>query len=81
MISGATFAVAGALTFHIKCRTAVVFNNDMQTWDEQWKSGNISFHIQQVNTSLSKYLGLLIEDGTSPKVAKRVLVPIKKCVA
>eukprot|EP00291_Cryptomonas_curvata_P015780 CAMPEP_0172151824 /NCGR_PEP_ID=MMETSP1050-20130122/463_1 /TAXON_ID=233186 /ORGANISM="Cryptomonas curvata, Strain CCAP979/52" /LENGTH=189 /DNA_ID=CAMNT_0012820011 /DNA_START=82 /DNA_END=648 /DNA_ORIENTATION=- len=77
VISGATFAVAGALTFHIKSKTAVVFSDDMQTWDERWKSGNISFHIQQVNTSLSKYLGLLMEDGiSSPKVVKRVLVPL-----
>ena len=77
VISGATFAVAGALTFNFKSKTAVVLNDDMQTWDERWKSGNISFHIQQVNTSLSKYIGLLIEDGiSSPKVAKRVLVPL-----
>jgi hypothetical protein len=75
LISGATFAVAGALTLQIK--SSIVYNDDMQTWDERWRTGNISFHVHQVNESLSKYLGLFLEDGmSSPKNTKRVLVPL-----
>jgi hypothetical protein len=76
VIGGAAFTV-GALAFYVTSRSAVVFSDEMQSWNQRWKSGQISFHINEVHPCLSKFLGPFLEDGiSSPKFSKRVLVPL-----
>ena len=77
VISGAAFTV-GALAFYITSKNAVVYSNEMQSWNQRWKSGQISFHINEVHPCLSKFLEPFLEDGiSSPKFTKRVLVPLR----
>jgi hypothetical protein len=76
MVGGAAFTV-GALAFYITSKSAVAFSDEMQSWNQRWRTGQISFHISEVHPCLSKFLGQFLEDGiSSPKFSKRVLVPL-----
>lgn len=76
VFSGAAFAV-GAIAFYISRRNAVVFTDEMTSWNQRWRSGQTAFHINEVHPCLSKFLGPFLDDGiSSPNFSKRILVPL-----
>ena len=51
--------------------------DDLSAWHNRWISGNIAFHMSEINPVLVKFLGALMEDSiSSPDFPKRVLVPL-----